>query len=331
MQIRFARALGALGLVIVPTVAGCQSGAPRQPEATTIHIAKQPGLAYLPLIIMREQKLIEKRVPGITVEWKELASTPVIRDAMLAGQIDVGAGGVPPFIEAFDKGVRWKIAGALSSMPSYLVVNRPELKSLKDIAPGQKIAMPAIGSSQQVTLQMAAEQELGDPHALDDRLVAMAHPDAEAALLSKQEIVGHFGSPPFQYDELAQGPDFHVLVDSYKLLGGPHTFTLALAMDDWVTRNPRLFQAFVDAQAEATEFIRTDPAAAARLYVEGEKAKAAPEEILRQMQGEGVEFTTTPLAMMKYAAFMQRIGTIKSVPASWKDYAFPNIQSLPGS
>jgi NitT/TauT family transport system substrate-binding protein len=102
-------------------------------------------------------------------------------------------------------------------------------------------------------------------------------------------------------------------------------------MDDWAARNPRLLQAFVDAQSEATEFIRKDPAAAARLYVEGEKAKQTPDEILRQMQGEGVEFTTTPLAMLKYAAFMQRIGTIRTVPASWKDYTFPNLHVLAGS
>jgi NitT/TauT family transport system substrate-binding protein len=179
---------------------------------------------------------------------------------------------------------------------------------------------------------MAAEQQLGDAHALDDRIVAMAHPDAQAALLSRQEVAGHFGSPPFQYDELATGgPDFHVLVDSYAVVGGPHTFTLTMAMDDWATRNPKLFQAFVDAQTEATEFIRKDPGAAARLYVESEKARQTPEEILGPMQAEGVEFTTTPLAMLKYAAFMQRIGTIKSVPASWKDYTFPNVHALEGS
>jgi NitT/TauT family transport system substrate-binding protein len=67
------------------------------------------------------------------------------------------------------------------------------------------------------------------------------------------------------------------------------------------------------------------------VYVDGEKAKQTPEEILRQMQGDGVEYTTTPLAMMKYAEFMRRIGTIKNVPASWKDYTFPTVHSLPGS
>jgi NitT/TauT family transport system substrate-binding protein len=322
-----------LALLLVPLlVAACQPAAPAASEATTIRIAKQPGLSYLPLIVMREQKLIEKRLPGVITEWRDLASTTAVRDAMIARQLDVGSGGAPPFIEAYDRGLTWKITGAMSNMPLYLVVNKPGLTALKDFTPADKIALPTPGGAQHITLQMAAEQQLGDPHALDDRIVAMAHPDAQAALLSRQEVAGHFSSPPFQYDELARGgPDVHVLVDSYAVMGGPHTFTVAMAMDDWAARNPKLFQAFVDAQTEATEFIRNDPAAAARLYVEGEKATQTPEEILRQMQVDGVEFTTTPLGMLKYAAFMQRIGTIKSIPASWQEYTFPNLHALGGS
>jgi NitT/TauT family transport system substrate-binding protein len=319
-------------LLLVPFLAACQAAAPAAPEASTIRLAKQPGLGYLPLIVMREQKLIEKRLPGVRTEWRELASSTAVRDAMLAGQLDIGSGAVPPFIEAYDKGVRWKISGAMSNMPMYLVVNSPRLAALKDVTAADKIALPTPGGVQHVTLQMAAEQQLGDPHALDDRIVAIAHPDAQAALLSKQEIAGHFGSPPFQYDELARGgPDFHILVDSYAVMGGPHTFTLTMALEDWAANNPKLFQAVVDAQHEAIEFIRNDPAGAAKVYVVAETAKQTPEEILRQMQAQGVEFTTTPLAMLKYAAFMQRVGTIKSVPANWTDYTFPNLHALAGS
>ena len=42
------------------------------------------------------------------------ASGPVIRDAMVAGQMDVGSGGVGPFVQAIDKGLDWKTLGALT-------------------------------------------------------------------------------------------------------------------------------------------------------------------------------------------------------------------------
>jgi NitT/TauT family transport system substrate-binding protein len=44
-----------------------------------------------------------------------------------------------------------------------------------------------------------------------------------------------------------------------------------------------------------------------------------------------IVFTTTPQNVMKYVAFMTKIGSIKNPPDSWKDMFFPNAQNLPGS
>ena len=69
---------------------------------------------------------------------------------MLAGQMDVGSGGVGPFIQAIDKGLDWKALGAMNEMPLYLNCARADIKTLKDVKPGDRIAMPAIGSMQHV-------------------------------------------------------------------------------------------------------------------------------------------------------------------------------------
>ena len=42
-------------------------------------------------------------------------------------------------------------------------------------------------------------------------------------------------------------------------------------------------------------------------------------------------FTTTPVGVAHYAEFMQRVGTLKNKPASWKDVFFPTVQNRPGS
>ena len=44
-----------------------------------------------------------------------------------------------------------------------------------------------------------------------------------------------------------------------------------------------------------------------------------------------VKFTTTPENVMKYAEFMHRTGTIKTLPASWKELFFQEIHGVPGS
>src|SRR5437762_2294321 len=117
----------AIALVVVLT------GGARAEEARQLRIVKQPGLGYLELIVMRELKLIDKRAPGVEIEWRQLTSGPVIRDAMIAGQMDIGSGGLGPFIQAIDKGLDWKTLGALNEMPLFLNCARDDIKSLKDL------------------------------------------------------------------------------------------------------------------------------------------------------------------------------------------------------
>jgi NitT/TauT family transport system substrate-binding protein len=319
-------------LVVVAALASALAvvGPAGAQEAKQLRIVKQPGLGYLQLIVMREQKLLEKRLPGVELEWRQLTSGPVIRDAMVAGQLDIGSGGTGPFIQAIDKGIDWKTLGALNEMPLFLNCARAEIRSLKDVKPTDRIAMPAIGSIQHVVLQMQAEKELGNAKALNQQIVAMAHPDATAAILSKREITCHLTSPPFQYEQL-RDPGIHKVFDSYQVVGGPHTFNLTWASEKWAKANPTLVRAFVEALREATDFVNEKPAEAARLYVASEKAKSTPEEILSIMKQEGIRYTMTPSGVVKFAAFMQKIGMTKSVPGAWKDYAFEHLHALPGN
>ena len=326
-------ALAGAGRLAAAASAPATAGAAGGREAAAIRIAKQPGLGYLPLLVMRERRLLERRAPGVAVEWVEQTDnrTGPIGEALVAGTLHVGAGGPAVFFQGWDRGFAWKTTGALCTMPLYLVANRPELRTLKDFGPGDTIALPAPGGNQHVFLQMAAAQELGDAHALDHLVVGMSHADAQAALLAGR-VAAHFGSPPFQYDELAQGgPDFGVVVDTYTVMGGPHTFTMTWAMEDWATGNPGLFAAFVAALQEATAFIGDDPAAAARLYVEGEPSRLSPDEIQRQLRGEGIAFTTTPRGFLPYAAFLRQLGAVEQVPATWEAYAFPHLHGPHGS
>src|SRR5207249_8184032 len=141
---------------------------------------------------------------------------------------------------------------------------------------------------------------------------------------SKREITCHLSSPPFQYEQL-RDPGIHKLFDSYHVLGGPHTFTLVWASDKWARANPKLVKAFVDAMKEATDYIAAKPAEAAKIYVTSEKSKSTPEQILEIMRQDGIKYTMTPSGFMKVASFMLKIGMIKTVPASWRDYAFEHL------
>ena len=42
-------------------------------------------------------------------------------------------------------------------------------------------------------------------------------------------------------------------------------------------------------------------------------------------------FTTAPQRIMRYAEFLQKVGSIKQRPGSWKDLFFPEIHDRDGS
>jgi NitT/TauT family transport system substrate-binding protein len=329
----------ALAIAIVACVA--LTSLPVRAEMAEINVAQQYGIGYLPLILMEEKKLIEKhaKAAGVDVKvgWAKFAGGNVMNDALLSGSLQFASGGVGPLVTLWARtrgNLDVRGVGALNSMPLHLVTRNPNVKTIRDFRDSDRIALPAVKVSvQAVLLQMAAEQAFGagQQNRLDPLTVTMSHPDAMQALLSGQsEIDAHFGSPPFQYQEVARGSN-HVVLNSYDVLGGPATFNVVWTTAKFRNDNPKLYDAFVKALGEAIGEINRDKRAAAEAYLRITKDKDSVDNILRMLNDPEIVYTTTPQNMMKFAEFMQKIGAIKAKPESWRDFFFPNVQGLPGS
>ena len=314
---------------------------PARAEMAEIAVAQQYGIGYLTLMLMEEKKLIEKhaKAAGVDVKvgWAKFAGGNVMNDALLSGNLQFASGGVGPLVTLWARtrgNLDVRGVSALNSMPLYLVTRNPNVKTISDFRDSDRIALPAVKVSvQAVLLQMAAEQAFGagQQNRLDPLTVTMSHPDAMQALLSGQsEIDAHFGSPPFQYQEVARGGN-HVVLNSYDVLGGPATFNVVWTTAKFRNDNPRLYDAVAKALDEATAEINRDKRAAAESYLRISKDKDSVENILRMLNDPNIVYTTTPQNMMKFAEFMQKIGAIKAKPESWRDLFFPNVQALPGS
>ncbi|MDY7548357.1 ABC transporter substrate-binding protein [Glaciimonas sp. CA11.2] len=311
-------------------------------EVSEVAIAQQYGISYLPLMIMQENKLLEKETKAaglgdVKVTWAKFAGGNVMNDALLSGDLQFASGGLGPFITLWAKtrnNIGVKAIGAMNSMPLLLNTNNPDIKSLKDFTEKDKIALPAVKVSiQAITLQMAAEKEFGAGQAnrLDALTVTQSHPDGMLAMLGGgSPINSHFTAPPFQYVELEK-PGMHTVLNSYDVTGGPHTFNVVWASTRFVTANPKTYAAFLRAFDSAIALINKDKQAAAEFYVKAAKTKESVAFIEKMLNDPNIEFTTTPKNSMKYAEFMQRIGMIKVKPSSWKEMFFPNVRNLPGS
>lgn len=310
-------------------------------EPGEIRIAQQFGLNYLPLLVMKKERLVEKHAQAlglgdIKVTWAQFGSGAAMNDALLSDNLDFASGGVGPLLKIWDKARgRYDVKGvaSLGSMPLYLTTRNPKVRTIRDFTADDRIALPAVKVSiQAIVLQMAAANAFGARQydKLDSITVSMKHPDALAALLSgKTEVSAHFGNSPFQERELL-ATGVHKVLSSYDVLG-PSTLNSLYTTAKFHDANPRAYRAVLDALLEAVNTINADKKAAARTYVEEEHSKLKPAFVEKILEDPDFVVTGVPQGIMKYAQFMHATKSIDHLPKSWKDVYFPEIHKEPGS
>jgi NitT/TauT family transport system substrate-binding protein len=97
-------------------------------EVSEIKVAQQYGISYLPLMLMEEQKLIEKhaKAAGIDVKvgWARFAGGNVMNDALLSNSLQFASGGVAPLLTLWSRtrgNLDVKAVSAINSMPLSVV------------------------------------------------------------------------------------------------------------------------------------------------------------------------------------------------------------------
>jgi NitT/TauT family transport system substrate-binding protein len=310
-------------------------------EARTITIAQQFGIPFLPLMVMRHERLIEKQaqrlgIGALEVVWTTFGSGVDMNIGILSGTLDFASGGVVPLLQIWDRtrgAQAVKGVAALGSLPLYLNTTNLRIRTVRDFADGDRIALPAVKSSvQALLLQMAAARAFGDDNydLLDRLTVSLSHPQAAAALLAGTEITAHFTNPPFQNLEL-QDARVRRLLSSYDVLGGPATLVSLYASDSFRVHNPNVYRSVIAALREAMLRINSDKAWAAEIYRAEEKTKLETEFVRAIISDQDVTFTMAPQGIMKFAEFMFRTRAIKQRPASWRDVFFSEVHGEDGS
>jgi NitT/TauT family transport system substrate-binding protein len=327
--------LAGLALTLLAATAAAQV-----PE---IRFARQFSMGYLQFNVMEKHHLLEKHakaagIPEVKVVWATFNSPAAMNDALLSGSIDIVSGGVPGLLTIWARthatANAVKGIAAFSSQPILLNTRNPIIKNITDFSEKDKIALPAVKVSvQAMMLQMAAAKQWGQANfaKLDPLTVGMSPPDATIALLSDAtEITSVFSVPPFQYQQLEK-PGIHTVLTSTEVFGGPHTFTVAWTSTQFREKNPALYKALVAAFQEATDMLNKDVKPAAQYWIDDVKSKLTVEKVAAIASGKEVKWTMVPESTVKYAEFMHAVGSIKVMPASWKDLFFPEAHGLPGS
>src|SRR5436853_2782913 len=325
-----------LGVVLAPLFADIAA-------AQEVRIARQFSMGYLQFNVVEHEKLLEKHAAAlglkdVKIAWTIFNGPDAMNNALISDSIDIAAGGVPGLVTlwARTKGTANEVKGisAFSSQPFLMNTRSDHIKSLADLKDSDRIAVPAVKVSvQAVALQMAAAKVYGQANygKYDSLTVSMSPPDATIALLAGSgEISCVFSVPPFQQQQLDK-PGIHTVLNSFDVMDGPSTFTVAWTSTRFHDKNPVLYKALIAALKEATDIVDKNRNKAAGYWIEDVKSKLPLDKVTAVISGPQVRWTMAPENAMKFATFMASVGSIKEAPKSWKDMFFPEIHDLNGS
>lgn len=291
-------------ILLTITLVACSPG--QEPPVQTLRIATQYGLAYAPLTLCEKLSLIEDQVPGLEIEWVQLSNTAAIREAMLAGEIDMGFLGIPPFLIGYENGMPWQLFTGLSESPVSLMTNQNQVETLSDLDSQARIALPQPGSIQHILLMMAAEKAFGNPTYYDESLLSVKHPDGLQLLLNSQEIAAHFTSPPYLFEEQKAG--MREIVKGDEAFGGPFTFIVGAyypseRLDD------QTLTAVYKAIGQAQTYIKDKPQETIALL--NEDYQLAEEVLYAYLYESGITYTQSILGLDRFIDFMETVGFLK--------------------
>jgi len=315
---------------------------PANAETGQVRLLRPLDLVALPLLVMEHEHLIER-----TAEAMGLGSVNVIWNApgegdplasLAAGDSDLVAADLAPFLLAADAtaGTAQEVRalGALAERPYVLVTRNPAVQTIRDFGGADRIALPALKTSgPALMLELAAAQEWGPQHY--DKLdpLALARPDAAAAvalLSGKGDINAHFSRTPYADDELAN-PAVHRVMDSFDIVG-PHSAAVLAATTRFRTANPILCAAILSALQSADDLIKSSPGTAAEIFTAMVKDRDIPLEDLTDIIGDpDLAYTASPSGVMRLVEFMHRVGRLKRRPNSWQELFLPEARGLPGN
>jgi ABC-type nitrate/sulfonate/bicarbonate transport system substrate-binding protein len=292
------------------------------------------GLAFLPIYVCEDLKLVEKHAKeahlDAKAEFQRFASAAEAQAALASGEINIAPFGTAPLLAAWAKGKDrpeqvFAVSG-LTSLPLTLLSNQPDVASLGDIKSSDQIAMPTLTSPQMYVLELQSEKAFKRYDQLKSQVVALPHADAINDLVEGSgQVRAYFASPP--YAELAlRDAKVHAVLNSPDVMGGKFSFLILGATKAYLDAAPQVPDVIERAMDEAARIIHDDPRRAAQIYLTHEPSDVmsgpAMEAVIRDIKGE---FGSPIYGVKAVADFMGRHGELATVPQSFKDVAAPAL------
>jgi NitT/TauT family transport system substrate-binding protein len=297
------------------------------------------GLAFLPLYICQDLKLVEKYAKDAHLDVKAsyphfLGAGPV-QEALGSGAIDLGPFGTAPLLAAWEQGKDTSqqvlAVSGVTTLQLTLLTNQPNVTSLADFSPSDRIAMPSLTAPQMYVLEMQSEKVFKQYDKLRDQVVAIPPADALVALIEGGGPTAFFASPPSTQIALRDAK-VHRVLGSEEVIGGKGSFLMLGATRAYIEAHPHIGDIVDKAIEEAARIIRKDPRRAAQIYLTHEPSLTLNGATIEAALQENKDaFGSAVYGVQAFADFMGRHGGLNTPPKSWKDVVAPSLLNSPST
>src|SRR4051812_13700389 len=246
------------------------------------------------------------------VDWQDYATGAPITAQMTAGKIDIGSMGDFPLLINAARGKQLGQPTRLVSVTGYnlrgglnTIVTAPDSKltSLKDLR-GKKVST-SVGSAADGTLVRALQRAGIDPDKGIQKLNQQPAVGASALAAGSTDALSQFVAWP---GLLAYQGKAKALYDGAQL--NLPTFHGVTAREDFAKKRPAVLEAFLKAQAKATDYLNAHPGTAAEKVA---KATGLPPEVVYLYNGaQGIATFDPAVKPRLVSALKQDVSVLKA-------------------
>lgn len=256
---------GLILLFSISMITACNTDEKKSKE---VNIGYFPNLTHITTIVALENKYFEEAFgKEVKIQTKTVSNGGLFMEAMATKSIDVGTVGPGPLLNIYVKDPRYHIiSGAVNGGAVLVASKESQIKNLTDLD-GKKVAIPVIGSTQDVMLRKALDDVDLKPTTNGGTVELFAAAPADTATLFVQKSVDAAATQePWGYILETQA-DGELLLDWESFAWGKESTNTVVAASESFVENEVFLKAYLTAHVKAVEFIKQNPGESQELVI----------------------------------------------------------------
>ena len=277
--------LGLISLLVLAIGAACGKENQGAVGSKEVNIGYFPNLTHIATIVALEKDYFaEEFGEDIKINTKTVSNGGLFMEAMMTKSIDVGTVGPGPLLNTYVKDPSYHIIfGAVNGGAVLVASEHSNITELADLD-GKKIAIPVIGSTQDVMLRKALNDVGLKPVTNGGTVELFAAAPADTATLFIQKSVDAAATQePWGYILETQANGKLLLDWESFAWGKESTNTVVAATKNFVSNEP-FVTAYLTAHTRAVDFIKQNPEESQDLVIQHIKGLTGKEINKEELQ-----------------------------------------------